>query len=293
MSKHSRYAIRLVLVISFALVALLVVAGLQQRVLNANDDDCVILIEAEPHHLGNDFAGDWLVPAPEGTSWAEAIDLPALEAYAEPLLLRFEVFHTESSNVYVNGEPTGINNGNRERWDWRGATLSRPLLMPTNNLIYFISGDNGTDDFMFRNVALVTCFIQVEEAAHHLGDDFVEAYIRPQPEGVSWSKTIQLDEPGKNIAMISLDIAGVDRSSVLVNGQQIGTISGSNRDIWENRTVLFDGGILTAGENRIEIVASKNGSWDDIQFKNVRLYHEATSSETIFLPNIIREHSGR
>lgn len=273
------------------LIALTLLPLSRLQITAAQDEPCIIGLESDPHHLGDDFSEDWLVPTPEGTSWSAVLDLEDILVRNEPLLLRFEVFHTDSSNVYANGESTAINNGNQAKWDWRGAVMSRPMLMADGNVVKFIAGNSGTDDLMFRNVALIKCFLQVEDAPHHLGDDYTEAFLRPNPEGVSWYNDVELLKPGKNLAMLSLDMSGLDRATILVNGMEVGTLTGSNQDIWQNRTVLFNGSQLTMGANRIEVVSNLDNGWDDFQFKNVRLYYEATDATILYLPSIIRHRS--
>ena len=75
--------------------------------------------------------------------------------------------------------------------------------------------------------------------------------------------------------MISLDTLNLASAVTMINGQNVGTIAGSDNDRWESQTLIFDGNRLHAGTNVMSILASGHPEQsDDFTFKNIRLYHE-------------------
>jgi hypothetical protein len=254
---------------------------------------CLTMLETQTHHLGDEFIAGWEVPAPEGTVWMKTFDLHYPDS---PVVLRLEVFDVDGAfndSIRINGQKVlhlqGTGGG---KWQFQAVAVERYALMAQGNKIRIeVGGSSDKDDILFRNVGLVTCYSIIDSSAHHLGDSYVEYWLIPTPEGITWSQLFQVGDTVPPQAMISFDVYDLSTppTSIVLNGQAIGTISGANSDTWELQTVIFDGVKLRSGTNTLTVIPGRGSSeWDDIVFKNVRIYYETRPTSAAYLPNVLR-----
>jgi hypothetical protein len=251
-------------------------------------DFCLTTIEAGTHHIGDTVVDEWEVPNPEGPVWTKTFNSPIFDQ----VVIRFETYEANRANVLINGQNMLRLGGETQNWKYHAILIDREMLVSSGNKIRFQTDvEPERDDFMLRNVGLVTCYSVIEVGAHHLGDTSRDYWLLPSPAGTSWSVTFPLSVSIPGTSLLTADV--YDNTSpfkVEVNGSQAGSMLNGTPEVWKTQAVVIDGTLLNAQGNTIVLTpgaaSGDGGSWDDVIFKNLRLYYETRSADAIYLPQL-------
>ena len=216
-------------------------------------------------------------------------------AEAGDILLRLDTFNVERANpIWVNNHLVGaVPRGgdlswNPQRWNLQVEVfVSESILKVGENTVQIDSkkGDNY-DDFMFKNLQVVTggmispdpshqTQLTVDDATHHIGDNKINGWAVPAPEGTFYTKYFSLDSAPQSDAILQLVSFDVHHANIVwVNDCYIGVLPGLGTDDWTPQVSMrIPMSCLSTGPNVIRIDALKDdkGNYDDFMVKDIKI----------------------
>jgi len=249
----------------------------------------IIVIDDKTHHLG-DNKTNWDVPNPEGTSYTNRFWLDTIEPGV--VLLRLDTFHIDSANpIWVNNQLVGVVPGSRDlsmdsdRWNLQVEVfVPGSILKVGENSVQIESYKE--DDFMFRKLQAVTgatispdpshqTQLIVDDATHHIGDQKMNGWAVPAPEGTFYTKYFSLDSDPQSDAILQLASFEANYANVVwANGCYIGVLPGLGTKDWTPEVSMrIPMSCLSTGPNVIRIDSLKNdkGNHDDFMVKDIKI----------------------
>lgn len=135
------------------------------------------------------------------------------------------------------------------------------------------------EDAYSRNNKKFGAYKQVIETRyHHLGDDYMQHFIDPEPEGTLWENNFYIRKWVINhfeIAFVKFLAKHLDSADLYVNGNQIRLLQAKvpTRQNYFIYIVPIPFDILKKGKNVIsfEPYLYHDGNWDDFEFGEVEI----------------------
>ena len=199
-------------------------------------------------------------------------------------------------------------------WLW-GWPLRYSLLFP-NDLTYTVGKSDWHKDWFFEQVPHATADPKLwlnpnakDPANQRFGWVKAESRVQyPAADGAgpwalygrgretTWTIKFNLDQAGKGLASLRIALAGADGNgglAVAVNGQAVGTIRptatnalryNTDKGIWQERTVSFDGVLLKAGENEMKLTVPAGEVTSGVVYDYLRLELDENAKPEVSAP---------
>lgn len=144
---------------------------------------------------------------------------------------------------------------------------------------------------MFADIALAKkknknkkCKVQnvmIEQKYHHLGDDNIDSWIVPEPEGTLWETTFRIKKSTLNkcqISFVKFLCHDLNDADLIVNGERITlheVVNFSNQYL-EIYAVPLPLDFLYHGDNiiGIEVKELNDGNYDDMEFGELEIWFQ-------------------
>ncbi|MGD9099985.1 MAG: hypothetical protein PVF45_05860, partial [Anaerolineae bacterium] len=124
----------------------------------------------------------------------------------------------------------------------------------------------------------------IDEATHHLGDQTINFFDVPEPEGTTYAITFTLPVSAAQDSFLRLQTYNVQfPDPVQLNGVEVGTLPGTWWVGWQPTVLPLPASALQAGENTLTISSTQFAQWDlfehwhdDFMFRRVELLASQT-----------------
>lgn len=161
-----------------------------------------------------------------------------------------------------------------------GETAYHDLSVPgVMDLWYAVSAVNETQESAASVMHIPAYSIPFSSSnAIHVGDNVLEDWDVPNPENDIQYVVILDREPQGPAAQLTMDVFDVDqaRGYLFVNGAKVGSLPSQSSEMWVEKSLMFEAGVLQRGTNTISFNArdssgGSTGSLDDFMVRNISL----------------------